>query len=92
MRPTCPTSPHSRRDDAGSLEAVTTKNVGELVQADIGKTVTYQGAPGNSNSGKLNQANHASFGTTIVLDNINITVMSEDQNQSVDVEDAPSAQ
>jgi hypothetical protein len=67
----------------------TTKNVGDLVQADINKTVTYDGPnPGDHNSGQLTQILHAADRTVIQLSGGSlITALINNSTETIEIDD-----
>jgi hypothetical protein len=66
----------------------TTKNVGDLVQSDIGKNVTYEGPDaGDHNSGLLTQVVHAAEQTAIQLRGGSLIFAHPYSTQTIQIDD-----
>ena len=63
-----------------------TKNVGDLVKADVGKTVTYQ-AGSSQNSGRLNQVIHSGNQTALTIDWNVLAVSETSEHQAIEIHD-----
>jgi hypothetical protein len=74
------------RERPARLRGMATKNVGDLVRADVGKSVTYKAGP-NQNNGRLNQVIHSGNQTAVTIDWNVLAVPGNSEHQTIEIHD-----